>query len=263
MSAAVAAGELRVRLVGGPTAILELGGLRLLTDPTFDEPRRFDRGTGVVLEKTSGPAVPAGHVGPIDAVLLSHDHHADNLDDGGRAFLTRVPRTLTTVPGAARLGGSAIPLAPWDHVDVPRPDGGKLRVTAMPALHGPPGSEREPGEVIGFLLAGHGLPSVYVSGDNASLEVVEEIARRIGSVEVAILFAGAAKTARLGDLPLTLTAQRAAAAAQALGAAVVVPVHFEGWTHFTEGADALRDAFVEAGIEDRLRLLTPGERVTA
>ena len=76
---------LTVLLVGGPTAVLDYAGLRLLTDPTFDPPGEHEGG----LTKLTGPAVAADDVGAIDAVLLSHDHHADNLDPGGRAFLAR------------------------------------------------------------------------------------------------------------------------------------------------------------------------------
>jgi hypothetical protein len=39
----------------------------------------------------------------------------------------------------------------------------------------------------------------------------------------------------------------------------VVPLHFEQWTHFSEGAAPLRTAFEAAGLSDRLRLLQPGE----
>jgi hypothetical protein len=42
----------------------------------------------------------------------------------------------------------------------------------------------------------------------------------------------------------------------------VVPVHFEGWTHFTQGADALRAAFAGNGIADRLALAERGETVS-
>ena len=47
-------------------------------------------------------------VGAVDAVLLSHDQHADNLDHAGRAFLPRAARVLTTVIGAPRIGGHAV-----------------------------------------------------------------------------------------------------------------------------------------------------------
>lgn len=78
------------------------------------------------------------------------------------------------------------------------PGGGTVTVTALPALHGPPGSETVTGPVIGFLLAGHDLQTVYISGDNASLDVVREIAERAGPVDVAILFAGAVQLDRPG-----------------------------------------------------------------
>ena len=78
---------MRLTHIGGPTALIELDGWRLLTDPTFDPPgRTYAFGWGTRSRKLAGPASRPG-VGPIDAVLLSHDHHADNLDDAGRALL--------------------------------------------------------------------------------------------------------------------------------------------------------------------------------
>ncbi len=244
--------QFRAQPLGGPTAILALGGLRLLTDPTFDGPGSYDLGRGYSLVKTAGPALDADGVGPIDVVLLSHDHHPDNLDTSGRAFLARVPRVLTTVSGAERLGGHATPLPRWSHVDVPRPDGGVLRVTGVPAQHGPDGSDHLTGEVTGFVLSGQGLPTVYVSGDNASLDIVRAIANRLGQMDVAVLFAGAAQTPLLGEAHLTLSGRAAAEAAQILGARRVVPLHVDSWTHFSEGIEPLRRAFEDAGIADRL-----------
>ena len=65
-----------------------------------------------------------------------------------------------------------------------------------------------------------------------------------------------------GDTLLTLDAQRAVEAAALLAPAVIVPIHQEGWAHFSSGADDLRDAFAAAGLGDRLRPLAPGEQVT-
>jgi L-ascorbate metabolism protein UlaG (beta-lactamase superfamily) len=112
--------------------------------------------------------------------------------------------------------------------------------------------------VVGFVLAGDGLPTVYVSGDNASLRVVEEVAENLGPIDIALLFAGAARTARL-DAFLTLTADKAARAAALLGDAVVIPVHCEGWAHFTQGQEDVRAAFAAHGLTARLRMLRPGE----
>ncbi len=254
--------SVEVTLVGGPTALLVYGGVRFLTDPTFDPPATYEPRPGVKLVKTTGPAVSPEAVGVVDVVLLSHDHHKDNLDDAGREFLARVPRVLTTVSGAERLGQPATPLANWTSVEVDRPDGGTVRITGLPAQHGPDGSEHLVGEVTGFLLTGEGLPSAYVSGDNASLDVVQRIVDRVGTVDVAVLFAGGAQMPYLGDAYLTLPSVSAARAAQLLEARAVVPLHYDGWGHFSEGREFLHDAFADADLLERLVLPAPGETTT-
>ncbi|GLY43911.1 MBL fold metallo-hydrolase [Amycolatopsis sp. NBRC 101858] len=244
---------LGITLSGGPTALLELGGVRLLTDPTFDAPGDHSIGNRVLV-KTEDSVLTEDAVGVVDAVLLSHDQHPDNLDDRGRAYLGTVPLTLITPSGAERLGGTARGLKPWEETQV-----GPLTVTAVPALHGPEGAEPTTGEVTGFVLSGDGLPTVYVSGDNASVELVREIASRF-RVDIAVLFAGAARTALFDGAPLTLTSANAAEAAKVLDAAKVVPLHFRGWQHFSEGPDTLRREFEASGLTDRLVLLEPGQR---
>ena len=255
---------LAVHYIGGPTAVLELGGVRLLTDPTFDAPGEYPIGTRS-LAKTAGPAVPLAGVGRVDAVLLSHDHHPDNLDTAGRAFLAdpdTAPPVLSTGAAEQRLGGTVRALPNWQHTDLAAPDGRTVRITGVPALHGPAGSEHLVGEVTGFVLSGDGLPTVYVSGDNASLDVVRGIAERVGPVDVAVLFAGAARTALVPDAPLTLTAAHAAEAAVILGARAVVPLHFEHWAHFSENGADLTAAFDAAGLAGLLHLPKPGDTVT-
>ncbi|MCF6521676.1 MBL fold metallo-hydrolase [Streptomyces sp. JJ36] len=250
-----------VRVLGGPTALFAYGGLRFLTDPVFDPPRDYHVPGGRLTKTAASSAAPAT-LGPVDVVLLSHDEHPDNLDDSGRALLADVPLTLTTPGGAKRLGPGATGLADWEAVELARPGGGTITVTGVPALHGPGAREDvEPvtGEVVGFVLTGEELPTVYVSGDNASLGLVEEIAGRFGPVDTAVLFAGAPRFPQLFDGALiVLDSAQAADAARILGARRVVPVHYDGWAHFTEGRDDLIAAFAGAGLLDRLDL---GERV--
>ena len=87
--------------IGGPTVLIEAGGWRLLTDPTFDPPGRSYRfGWGTGSRKLAGPAIAPEDLGPIDAVLLSHDHHDDNLDPAGRALLPSWGSALANIhPG--------------------------------------------------------------------------------------------------------------------------------------------------------------------
>lgn len=251
--------RVRILPVGGSTALIEFGGLRLIVDPTLDPPARSDDG---MPHRTIAPALTATDLGRLDAALVSHDQHPDNLDASGRALLRDLPLVVTTPEGAARLGGSARGLAPFDHLEIDGPDGEAVRVTALPAQHGPDGAEEVMGSVVGFLLSGTGLPSVYVSGDNASVEVVRAIADRLGPVEIALLFTGGASIPQFFDgAPLTLTNGAAVEAARVLGARAVVPIHCDGWTHYAQDSVSLSDAFAAAGLQDVLRAVPAGQAV--
>ena len=246
---------LAVTLTGGPTAVLELGPLRLLVDPTFDPPGNYPLGGGRSLTKTAPAALSARDVGRVDAVLLSHDQHPDNLDVAGRAALADAPLVLTTALAADRLGGAARALTAGETVTL-----GPVEVTGVRAEHGPPGAERLTGPVTGFVLHGSGLPTVYVSGDNASLTCVDEVAAAFPQVDVAVLFAGAARTALFDGAPLTLTAGDVAEAVRRLDASRVVVVHVDSWAHVSEDRDDVTAALTAAGLADRLVDCPPGVR---
>ena len=124
---------LSITLIGGPTALIEIDGFRLLTDPTFDPPGAYQL-PHVKLEKLAGPALTPDKIGNVDAVLLSHDQHADNLDDSGKEFLKVAKRVLTTQAGAKRLGGHVEGFAPWATTTLSGKDGSSLTVTATPAM---------------------------------------------------------------------------------------------------------------------------------
>ena len=250
--------KILVTLIGGPTALIEIAGFRLLTDPTFDGPGEYPL-PHVTLKKTSRPALAPEEVGSIDAVLLSHDQHADNLDHAGRLHLAKAARVLTTSAGARRLGGEAEGLTPWDRVDLIRPGGGRIRVTATPARHGPAGIEPLSGDVVGFVLEADQCPPVYITGDTVWFDGVADVARRFPA-RLVLLFAGAAQTR--GRFDLTMDTNDAIETAHAFPQATIVPVHTEGWAHFTQSRDDLEAAFRALGIAGRLRLLEPGVATT-
>jgi len=244
--------EIALTLIGGPTLLIEVAGLRLLTDPTFDGPGAYQLGA-ITLTKTGHPVVAADAIGPIDTVLLSHDQHADNLDDAGRALLPTAKRVLTTRIGAERLGGKVEGLAPWQAVDLAP----GVRVTATPARHGPVGIEPLTGDVVGFVVELDGQ-AIYVSGDTVWYEGVAEVARRF-DVRLAILFTGAARTR--GAFHVTMDGNDAIKAAHAFADARIVAVHNDGWAHFSESGEDLAQAFGVVGLGDRLVPLRHGERV--
>ena len=243
----------RFTLIGGPTALIEVGGFRLLTDPTFDGPGEYKL-PHVVLKKTGTPAMRVEDVGAVDAVLLSHDQHSDNLDHGGRDFLPKAGRVLTTQAGAQRLGGNALGLAPWQATELTA-GGERLRVTATPARHGPAGIEPFSGDVVGFVLEADGAPAIYVTGDTVWYDGVAEVARRF-KAGVVLLFAGSAQTR--GPFHLTMDVNDAIETAHYFRDATIVPVHCEGWAHFRQTCADLAASFKALGIDNRLRLLPPG-----
>jgi L-ascorbate metabolism protein UlaG (beta-lactamase superfamily) len=245
-----------ITLIGGPTVLLEWAGLRIITDPTFDAPQSYPDPGGEPLVKTAGPAIARDELGAVDLVLLSHHEHEDNLDYEGLELLATGILTLSTRKASMDLfGGNVVGLDSWESYQL-----ADVTITAVPALHGPPGSEPLTGPVTGFMLEAAGEPTVYVSGDNASIPLVEQIAGRFAPIDLAILFAGAARI-RAIDAPLTLTGADAATAAKALQAPRVVAVHTEDWEHFSESREVLNQAFADAGIAELLVPVPRGERV--
>lgn len=252
-------------LIGGPTAVLEVGGLSIITDPTFDPPQIFT-GAGTEgtdgITKTAGPAIRAEDLGAIDVALVSHDQHIDNLDVSGRSLLKDIPHVFTTGEGARRLGGTATSVEDHATVRVPLPGGGELSVTGVPAHHGPAQARDAAGPVTGFVVHGEGLPTVYVSGDNSDLEVVSEVATRFPAIDFAVLFAGGARFEELGGVYLTLSNEMVLEAAEILDRAIIIPVHADGWAHFSQSASELVALFESAGLGDRIIAPPAGERVT-
>jgi len=232
-----------ITYIGGPTAVLEYAGLRFVTDPTFDAPQTYAEPGSTTLVKTAGPGIPRSELGRVDAVLLSHHRHKDNLDyEGLELIATGIPTFSTRDAATDLFGGSVIGLDSWEAHQL-----GDVTITAVPALHGPPGSEPLVGKVTGFVLEAPGEPTVYVSGDNASLPLVEQIAGRFPEIEIAVLFAGAATVPRI-PARLTLSATDALAAARLLGASRVVGLHVEDWAHFAESAADFAAAFRGTGL---------------
>ncbi|WP_052890774.1 MBL fold metallo-hydrolase [Thermogemmatispora carboxidivorans] len=253
-----ASDRVRITHIGGPTILVEIGQFRILTDPTFDP-------AGSQYERTMkyiDPALSVSEVGPVDVALVSHDQHPDNLDEAGRASLSQARHVLTTPAGASRLGNGARGMEKWESIELVGTDGRRVHITAVPAHHGPEEVLGMLGDVNGWIVewegARHG--ALYVSGDTVFFDGLREIPRRY-PVAVAVLHFGAAQTSVYGPVHLTLTATDGVQMAQALGEAIIIPIHFEGWAHYTEGRTQIEQAFRAAGLEKRLRFLPPGQPV--
>jgi len=251
----------RLTHIGGPTVLLEVEGWRILSDPTFDPPgRTYGFGWGTSSRKLVGPAVTPEAVGPVDLVLVSHDHHGDNLDDAGRGLLPSAGAVVTTVAGARRLGGGARGLRPWQETVLEHPDRPTLTITATPCRHGPPLSRPVAGPVVGFALARAGQDEViWISGDTVLYDGVREVADRL-DVDIAVLHLGEVQFGLTGPLRYTMTAAQGMELVGLVRPRVAVPVHFEGWSHFQEGRAGVEAAVADAPVEvgERIRLVDLG-----
>jgi len=251
----------RITHVGGPTVLIEAAGLRLLTDPTFDAPGRSYRfGWGTGSRKLAGPSLAPEELGPIDAVLLSHDHHDDNLDPAGRALLPALGDVITTASGARRLGGGARGLTDWQTTAV-----GPIEITATPCRHGPPLSHPLVGDVIGFSLRWEGQEhgALWISGDTVLYPGVREVATRI-DVGTALVHLGGVQFPVTGPLRYTMTAAQAVELLGELRPRTAIPVHYEGWKHFRQQRDAIEPVFAgaPAAVRDCIRWLPIGHAET-
>lgn len=257
--------NVRITHIGGPTALIEIGDWRLLTDPTFDAPgRKYKFGVGISSHKLIGPAIAAADLAPIDAVLLSHDHHDDNLDDAGRAMLPSAGVVVTTAPGAKRLGGETRGLEPWATTRLEAPGRTPIEITATPCRHGPPLSHPIVGDVIGFALRWDGQENgvLWISGDTVLYDGVREVADRL-QIDTAILHLGGVRFPISGPLRYTMTAKEGIELCVLVHPRTVIPIHYEGWQHFREGRAAIERelASAPADVRESVRWLPIGEAV--
>lgn len=257
-------------LIDTACTLIEVGGWRLLTDPTFDEPGtkyRFGWGTSSV--KTSRPALSSEQVGQVDAVLLSHDQHGDNLDRSGRTVAHQAPIILTTKAASRRLEAEnpetlAYGLSPGDSYalsDNRRPD---VIVTAVAAQHRPAWiPEFVTGAVIGFVIESDALPDggVYITGDTVLTPQVLTVAEthRIHTLIPHVGRAGFPRLTRKAQF--SLSGSDTAELTERLDAARVLPVHSEGWSHFQESLDDVSQVFGERRLDHRLTVPPPGQAI--
>ncbi|GKT44330.1 uncharacterized protein ColSpa_04511 [Colletotrichum spaethianum] len=204
MSSSTFKPPLTVTHITTAAAILNISGIDFLTDPVFSPAgTEWKRRVGI-LKNTEDPVVQLQNLPVIDAILLSHEDHPDNLDELRRRLLDG--RTvLTTADGvrnlAPRPGVQA--LQPWESV-VLTIGGREFQVTGTPCQHLPGG------EVTGFFLSAvefgskNGLPNaIYISGDTIYLEELAQMREKF-YISAAILNVGATKIA-VTDPPLQIT----------------------------------------------------------
>ena len=115
--------------------------------------------------------------------------------------------------------------------------------------------------MIGFALRWDGQEhgALWISGDTVLYDGVREVASRL-DVGVAILHLGAARFPVTGPVHYTMTARNAVELCRLVRPRTVLPVHYEGWSHFRQGRTAIEAEFATAPSDIRSNPSTPADR---
>ncbi len=247
--------EPRIHFLGHSTLLIEVGGLRILTDPTL---------RAIIGPLTrSGPTPSPDDYRDVDVVLISHLHldHLDLpslrlLEGRQRAF---VPRGSAPVFARNRIADDLVEMAPGDSADI-----GGLVIRATPALHSgfrPPAGPTAP--ALGFLIE---TPTtrIYFAGDT---DLFPEMAE-LGQPDIGLIPVGGwGLTLGKGHLDPV----RAAHALRLVRPRIAVPIHWG--TFWPRGLGRVRverksgggALFARHGAElapdVRVIIAQPGERV--
>lgn len=252
----IASGVSSLVWIGHASFLLTLGGKRILTDPVLG------RRVGLI-ERLSAPGMLVGELPPIDIVLVTHNHR-DHLDAWSIRRLGDGP-TYVVPKGNARLihsfvrSATVVELDWWESTGVD-----SVEVTLVPArhwsMHWP--WDRNEGLWGGYVIRGP-EGTAYHSGDTAFWDAFEEIGRRLGGIDWAMLPIGAYEPRWFME-PQHMNPEEAVMAARLLGAKNFVAMH---WGTFKltdepmgEPPVRARNAWArEGGSEENLWILDPGE----
>jgi N-acyl-phosphatidylethanolamine-hydrolysing phospholipase D len=263
-------GELRVTWVGHSTALLQLDGVNILTDPMWSE--RASPFTFAGPARWAAPGVRFDELPPIDIVLLSHDHF-DHLDvpTVRRLAATHPDAVWCTPLGVAALVGRqgvahVEELDWWQHRRVAR-----CVVTCTPAQHFSGRSLAARGTTLWSswsVTSSH--HRVHFGGDTGYHPDFARIAAACGPFDLALLPIGAYEP-RWFMRPVHMNPDEAVRAWRDITDAhpaapppVLVPIHWGTFKLTDEPMDEpprrLRDLWEREGHpRDALRLLAYGE----
>ncbi|CAG7565902.1 unnamed protein product [Fusarium equiseti] len=256
--------KINITHIGTATAIIEVDGIAFLTDPYFSPPgTEWDVGITVLKQvgTSDGPALRLQDLPPIDAVLLSHEDHPDNLDTLGRQLLD-ARKVLTTMDGAKKLAPrpGVRGLRPWETVSL-QIGGRVFEITATPCQHLPGG------ECIGFILTcaefGHvnrKPNAIYFSGDTVYIPALAEIGRRFNVVVALVNLGCAVAELPTGPVQITMDANQATQLVREIEAEMMIPMHFESWAHFTQKGSEVVKVLRENRMKTKIIYLKLGKR---
>jgi L-ascorbate metabolism protein UlaG (beta-lactamase superfamily) len=249
----VGQGQLRVTWVNHATALIQMDGVNILTDPIWSE--RCSPVSFAGPARVRPPGIRFEDLPPIDLVLLSHDHY-DHFDLPTLRRLDAAfhPRFLTGLGNQALLERAGVSHAIdrdwWQAV----PISDAVRVTLVPAQHFSNRSLTDRNVTLwtGFVIEGP-AGAVYFAGDTGFGPHYEQIYRRFGAVRLALLPIGAYRPEWFMG-PIHMSPSDAVQAHLALHARTSVAIHYGTFRLADDGqrepVEKLRASLAEHAVPD-------------
>jgi len=263
-AAAASADAGSVQFIGTATVLIRYAGFTILTDPNFlHKGDHVHLGYGLKSQRLTDPAIPFDKLPPIDLVVLSH-FHGDHFDQLVQEKLDRNIPIVTTEEAAKALADLGFknrhPLATWDTLAV-RKGSASLRITAMPARHGPPGASAPLPETMGSILEfaadkGGGY-RMYISGDTLVYEDLDDIPRRYPDIDLALLHLGGTRI--LGVMKVTMDGKDGVKLMQLVAPHHAIPIHYNDYDVFKSPLSEFESEVKAAGLQGKVTILKHGD----
>jgi L-ascorbate metabolism protein UlaG (beta-lactamase superfamily) len=245
---------LRATWLGHSTVLLELDGMRVLTDPVWGS-----RASPVPLlgpKRFQPVPVPLEAVPEVDLVLISHDHY-DHLDYPTiRALAHRAVPFVTSLGVGAHLEAWGVPperiteLEWWESYEL-----GSLRVTAAPSQHFSGRTLKTRNATLWSSFAVRTAQhAVFFSGDTGLTMEYAQIRERLGPFDLIMLEVGGWDRA-WGDMHLGPV--HALEAVQLLGNGVFLPVHWGTFSLAMHAWDEPAETLLELSAASAAQLVMP------
>jgi L-ascorbate metabolism protein UlaG (beta-lactamase superfamily) len=246
---------LRATWLGHSTVLIEIDGVRVLTDPVWGPRASPLRLAGP--KRFQPVPITLREMPPVDAVIVSHDHY-DHLDYPTIKALAKsdVPFVTSLGVGAHLEGWGVRPeriteLDWWESHEIAR----GVRVTAAPSQHF---SGRSFGgrnaTLWSSMVVQSGRHSVFFSGDTGLTTEYQDIRARLGPFDLVMLEVGAFHPA-WGDIHLG--PENALKAHALLGGGAFLPIHWGTFSLAMHAWDQPPEVLVESGSKGNVRLVMP------